>query len=70
MEAGTVALSSLDGEAKTRLDDLALLCSNCHRMVHVRRPWLSMAELKQIVGRVDGSRADGGQSDALANSQV
>lgn len=30
---------------KTRLDDLSLLCSNCHRMIHVRRPWLEVEEL-------------------------
>lgn len=34
------------GETVTRLDDLALLCSNCHRMVHVRRPTLSIDDLK------------------------
>jgi 5-methylcytosine-specific restriction protein A len=30
----------------TRLVDLALLCSNCHRMIHARRPWLSVEGLK------------------------
>jgi 5-methylcytosine-specific restriction protein A len=39
-----------DGEV-TRLDDLALLCSNCHRMVHSTRPWLSLEELRRLVGR-------------------
>lgn len=33
---------------KTRLEDLALLCANCHRMVHRKRPWLTLAELKKI----------------------
>jgi 5-methylcytosine-specific restriction enzyme A len=36
---------------KTRLEDLVLLCSNCHRMVHVQRPWLAIAELRQLVRR-------------------
>jgi len=31
---------------RTRMKDLALLCSNCHRMVHARRPWLTLAELR------------------------
>jgi 5-methylcytosine-specific restriction protein A len=31
---------------RTRLIDLALLCSNCHRVLHLRRPWLSIIELK------------------------
>lgn len=34
---------------KTKLADLALVCSNCHRMIHHRRPWLSMSELRAIV---------------------
>jgi 5-methylcytosine-specific restriction protein A len=35
--------------SKTRLEDLVLLCSNCHRMVHVQRPWLTVQELKQLL---------------------
>jgi 5-methylcytosine-specific restriction protein A len=31
---------------KTKIADLRLLCSNCHRMIHVRRPWLTVEELK------------------------
>lgn len=34
-----------EGE-KTRLKDLALLCANCHRVVHAFRPWLSIEELR------------------------
>lgn len=30
----------------TRLTDLALLCANCHRMIHAARPWLTISELK------------------------
>jgi 5-methylcytosine-specific restriction protein A len=37
--------------AKTKLDDLALLCANCHRMVHVRSPWLSVDEVRALVER-------------------
>jgi 5-methylcytosine-specific restriction enzyme A len=42
-------LSTLRPGDKTRLDDLALLCSNCHRMIHAKRPWLSMAQLKALI---------------------
>jgi 5-methylcytosine-specific restriction protein A len=35
--------------AKTRLSDLHLLCANCHRMVHAKRPWLTLDELKGYV---------------------
>ena len=31
---------------KTTLDDLCLICSNCHRMIHRSKPWLTMDQLK------------------------
>lgn len=34
------------GESRTRLTDLALVCSNCHRMIHRRAPWPTPAELR------------------------
>ena len=37
------------GETKTRLADLALLCSNCHRMIHRSKQWLTVEELKDLV---------------------
>ena len=42
-------LSTLRPGDKTSLSDLALLCSNCHRMVHAGRPWLSMEQLKTLI---------------------
>jgi 5-methylcytosine-specific restriction protein A len=36
------------GETSTKLEDLALLCSNCHRMIH-RGKWIKVDELKEIV---------------------
>lgn len=37
-----------DGEERvTVLDDLALLCANCHRMVHRSRPMLSIEHLRE-----------------------
>lgn len=41
-------LSMLAPGHRTRLEDLALLCSNCHRMVHVRDPWLDLQQLVAI----------------------
>jgi predicted HNH restriction endonuclease len=35
----------------TRLDDLALICANCHRAVHAESPWLGMEELRALVFR-------------------
>ncbi|UOT02127.1 HNH endonuclease [Rhodococcus opacus] len=39
------------GEKKTRLEDLILLCANCHRMIHRRSPWLTPDELRQLTRR-------------------
>lgn len=41
-----VPLSRIKAGSKTRLSDLALVCSNCHRMLHRTRPWLSIDDLK------------------------
>lgn len=45
-----VALSEA-GVSKTRLVDLAVLCSNCHRMAHRRRPWPSVRQLRDLMGK-------------------
>jgi 5-methylcytosine-specific restriction protein A len=37
------------GDRRTRLQDLALLCANCHRMIHVRSPWLTPTELRAVI---------------------
>ncbi|MBX5556693.1 HNH endonuclease [Pseudomonas aeruginosa] len=42
-------LHTLEPSQKTRLDDLALLCANCHRVVHASRHWLSLADLKSVL---------------------
>ncbi|WP_406269027.1 HNH endonuclease [Actinacidiphila glaucinigra] len=34
------------GEGRTKLSDLALICANCHRMIHRRAPWPTPADLK------------------------
>jgi 5-methylcytosine-specific restriction enzyme A len=47
----TNPLYTLSPGDKTRLEDLALICSNCHRMIHARRPWLTIDDLKQIIRR-------------------
>ncbi len=44
----TKPVETLGDGGKTRLSDLVLLCSNCHRMIHARRPWLTVAELRVV----------------------
>ncbi|MFJ9780907.1 HNH endonuclease [Amycolatopsis sp. NPDC101161] len=44
------------GQTETRLADLAVLCANCHRMIHRGSRWLTPAELHDLVSlRADES---------------
>jgi predicted HNH restriction endonuclease len=43
-----VPLKELDGTAPTRLSDLAIVCSNCHRMLH-RQPAHTVEQLRAVV---------------------
>ncbi len=36
-------------DVKTRLDDLILICANCHRMIHRRNPWVTPDQLHALV---------------------
>jgi hypothetical protein len=44
-------LSTLNQETKTRLEDLAILCSNCHRMIHRTKPMMSVEEFKKTLDK-------------------
>lgn len=45
----TVPVSEMKPGDKTKLSDLALVCANCHRMIHAKRPWLSIPELVELL---------------------
>jgi predicted HNH restriction endonuclease len=45
----TVPVSALEGRRKTQLSELALVCSNCHRMLHRGARLLSVAELREVI---------------------
>jgi 5-methylcytosine-specific restriction enzyme A len=45
----TLPLSQSKPGRTTKVSDLALVCANCHRMIHVRSPWLSMQDLRQLI---------------------
>lgn len=45
----TKPLHTLEAGSKTKLSDLALLCANCHRMVHAKRPWLTIERLRDLL---------------------
>ena len=42
-------LASLQPGEKVSSRDLRLLCANCHRLIHHRRPWLRVDELKALL---------------------
>lgn len=42
----TKPVHTLSEGDRTRLEDLALLCANCHRMVHASQPWLTLDQLR------------------------
>jgi len=44
-----VPLSSLNEETETKLEDLAILCSNCHRMIHRTKPMSSLDDFKTTI---------------------
>lgn len=47
----TIPLSEAVFQRKTRLTDLAIVCANCHRMLHRVRPVLTIASLRCLVER-------------------
>ena len=46
-------VSELSPGERTRVEDIVLLCSNCHSMIHRRKPWLSKEELKSLLVKND-----------------
>jgi len=44
----TIPVATLKAGSRTRVVDLALVCSNCHRMIHRQTHWLTMEELKGL----------------------
>ncbi len=45
----TIPVSELEEGQRTRIEDIAIVCSNCHKMLHRKRPWLSKEELREII---------------------
>ncbi|MHB1841837.1 MAG: HNH endonuclease [Sulfobacillus sp.] len=44
-----VPISEYSTQQTTRVADVVLVCSNCHRMLHRRRPWLGLADLRSLI---------------------
>ena len=45
----TKPLAQYNPGQKTLLTDLAIICANCHRMIHRKAPWLSLDQLKELL---------------------
>ena len=45
----TMPVSEMRPGDKTKIEDIALVCANCHRMLHRIRPWLKIDGLKKIL---------------------
>ena len=37
-----------EGE-KTRIEDIVMVCSNCHSMIHRKKPWVTLKGIKEII---------------------
>jgi HNH endonuclease len=49
-------LHAREGVSKpTTINDFAMLCANCHRMVHRSRPCLTVVELKAVIDAAEGN---------------
>lgn len=44
-----VPLAEAGQSTRTKLQDLAILCANCHRVVHMRNPPYTLDEIKQML---------------------
>lgn len=44
-----VPLGESETERETRVEDLAVVCSNCHRMIHRQEPFLSLQVLRRLI---------------------
>ncbi len=45
----TIPISKMTSKSKTKIEDIVFVCSNCHKMLHRKRPWLNMKELKSVI---------------------
>lgn len=53
-------LAEVEGQVTTKLKDLAILCSNCHRMAH-RKPMPTLDELRAMIIEAKRKSMQGGQ---------
>ena len=42
-------ISQMAENEKTSIGDIIMLCSNCHSMIHRKKPWLTIDKIKTII---------------------
>lgn len=45
----TIPVSEMKDGDETKIEDIVMVCSNCHKMIHRKRPWLSKRKIKQLI---------------------
>ena len=45
----SIPVSDIPQGYRTKPEDIVIVCSNCHKMLHRKRPWLSKDKLKNIL---------------------
>jgi 5-methylcytosine-specific restriction protein A len=53
-----VPLAKLSAGQKTKISDLAVVCANCHRIIHRSRPTLTVDELRKHINPADAPFVD------------
>jgi len=46
-----IPVSELKGYSETNVMDLVMVCSNCHVMLHRKRPWLTKEQLQELISK-------------------
>lgn len=47
-----LSLSEVEETTQTRMEDLAILCANCHRVVHLRNPPYTLNEVRSMLAKL------------------
>lgn len=42
-------ISQMKDNEKTKVEDILMVCSNCHSMIHRKKPWLTKGQIKKIL---------------------
>ena len=45
----TKPVSTMQPNETTKIEDMVMLCSNCHSMIHRKKPWTTKEDIKKIM---------------------